>query len=39
MPRAALEATAVDYIVDLDRIAPLLIKISTLREEAYGTAS
>ena len=39
MPRAALEATAVDYIVDLDRIAPLLIKISTLPEDAYGTAS
>lgn len=39
MPRAALEATAVDYIVDIDRIVPLLIKISTLQEEAYGTTS
>ena len=38
MPRAALEATDVDYIVGLDQIAPLLIKINTLWEEADGTA-
>ncbi len=37
MPRAALEATAVDYVVDLGRIAPLLNRMSTL-EEAYGAA-
>jgi two-component system chemotaxis response regulator CheB len=38
MPRAALEATPVDHIVDLARIAPLLIRISARREEVYGTA-
>jgi two-component system chemotaxis response regulator CheB len=37
MPRAALEATAVDHVVDLERIAPFLTRMSTL-EEAYGTA-
>jgi two-component system chemotaxis response regulator CheB len=37
MPRAALEATPVDHVVDLGRIAPLLIQMSAL-EEAYGTA-
>jgi two-component system chemotaxis response regulator CheB len=38
MPRAALEATAVDYLVDLPQIAPLLLQIGTMREEAYGAA-
>jgi two-component system chemotaxis response regulator CheB len=37
MPRAALEATSVDHVVDLGRIAPLLIRMSALGE-AYGTA-
>ena len=37
MPRAALEATPVDHVVDLGRIAPLLIRMSAL-EEAYDTA-
>jgi two-component system, chemotaxis family, protein-glutamate methylesterase/glutaminase len=37
MPRAALEATPVDHVVDLQQIAPLLIRMSAL-EEAYGTA-
>jgi len=36
MPRAALESTQVDYIVGLRQIAPLLIQMSMLREEAYG---
>ncbi len=35
MPRAALEATPVDHVVDLLQIAPLLIRMSEL-EEAYG---
>ena len=39
MPRAALEATAVDYLVDLQEIAPLLIRICTMQEEAYGATS
>jgi two-component system chemotaxis response regulator CheB len=38
MPRAALEATAVDHIVDLERIAPLLMRISARWEEIHGTA-
>lgn len=38
MPRAALEATEVDYVVDLQDIAPLLLRIGTMREEAYGAA-
>ncbi|HET6218018.1 MAG TPA: chemotaxis protein CheB [Acidobacteriaceae bacterium] len=37
MPRAALEATAVDHVLDLGRIAPLLTRMCTL-EEAYGAA-
>jgi two-component system chemotaxis response regulator CheB len=37
MPRAALEATPVDHVVTLERIAPLLTQIST-RNEVYGTA-
>jgi two-component system chemotaxis response regulator CheB len=37
MPRAALEATPVDYVVDLVRIAPLLIQMTAL-DEAYDTA-
>ncbi len=39
MPRAALEATTVDYLVDLQDIAPLLMRIGTMQEEAYGAAS
>jgi two-component system chemotaxis response regulator CheB len=35
MPRAALEATPVDHVVDLVRIAPLLLRMSA-QEEAYG---
>ena len=38
MPRAALEATAVDYQVDLQEIVPLLIRIGSMREAAYGAA-
>ena len=38
MPRAALEAAVVDYVVDLQQIAPLLIRIGAMREEAYGAA-
>jgi two-component system chemotaxis response regulator CheB len=38
MPRAALEATPVDHVVPLERIAPLLTQIST-GDEVYGTAS
>ena len=38
MPRAALEATAVDYMVDLQDIAPLLIWVGTMQEEAYGAS-
>ena len=38
MPRAALEATAVDYVVDLQEIAPLLMQIGMMGEEAYGAA-
>jgi two-component system chemotaxis response regulator CheB len=38
MPRAALEATLVDHVVPLERIAPLLTQIST-RNEVYDTAS
>jgi len=36
MPRAALEATSVDYIANLDQIALLLIEKCTRQEEAYG---
>ncbi len=38
MPRAALEATTVDHVVALDRIAPLLTRIGR-ENEVYGTAS
>lgn len=38
MPRAALDATAVDYLVDLQDIAPLLTRIGTMQGEAYGAA-
>jgi len=38
MPRAALDATPVDHVVDLQRIAPLLTQLCT-RNEAYGTAN
>jgi two-component system chemotaxis response regulator CheB len=39
MPRAALEATPVDYLVDLTQIAPLLMRVGTQQEDVYGTAS
>lgn len=39
MPRAALEATPVDYLVDLKQIALLLMRVGTLQEDVYGTAS
>jgi two-component system chemotaxis response regulator CheB len=35
MPRAALEATPVDHVMDLEEIAPLLLRMSAL-EEADG---
>ena len=38
MPRAALEATAVDYLVDLQEIAPLLVRIGSMQEAVYGAA-
>lgn len=38
MPRAALQATPVDHVFALERIAPLLIQLSA-RNEVYGTAS
>jgi two-component system, chemotaxis family, protein-glutamate methylesterase/glutaminase len=38
MPHAALQATPVDHVLPLERIAPLLIQVSA-RSEAYGTAS
>ena len=38
MPRAALEATAVDYLVDLQNIAPLLIRVGAMQEEADGAS-
>jgi two-component system chemotaxis response regulator CheB len=37
MPMAALGATPVDHVVDLERIAPLLIRISAF-EEVYDAA-
>ena len=37
MPRAALDATPVDYLVDLRQVAPLLMRIATQREGVYGT--
>jgi two-component system chemotaxis response regulator CheB len=38
MPRAALEATPVDHIVDLAQLAALLIRICALRGEVHDTA-
>jgi two-component system chemotaxis response regulator CheB len=38
MPYAALQATPVDHVLPLERIAPLLTLLST-RKEVYGTAS
>ncbi len=38
MPRAALDATPVDHVVPLERIAPLLTQISA-QNEVYDTAS
>jgi two-component system, chemotaxis family, protein-glutamate methylesterase/glutaminase len=37
MPSAALQATSVDYVVHLEQIAPLLIQLTALQEEVYGT--
>jgi two-component system chemotaxis response regulator CheB len=38
MPHAALQATPVDHVLPLERIAPLLIQIGA-GNEVYGTAS
>jgi two-component system chemotaxis response regulator CheB len=38
MPHAALQATPVDYIVDLKQIAPLLMQMSAPQEESHRTA-
>lgn len=37
MPTAALQATPVDYIVNLEHIAPLVVKLC--KEEAHGTGT
>ncbi len=37
MPDSALQATPVDYIVDLEKIGPLLIRFNAQREAADGT--
>lgn len=37
MPRAAIAATQVDYVVDLEQIAPLLVQIVNNEEKNYGT--
>ena len=37
MPSAALHATPVDHIVDLEEIVPLLIHLTARQEEVYGT--
>ena len=37
MPKAALAATAVDHIVNLDQLVPLLLQLNPLqKEKAYG---
>jgi two-component system chemotaxis response regulator CheB len=37
MPRAALAATEVDYIVELGQLAPLLLQLTVQEGEVYGT--
>ncbi len=37
MPKAALAATVADYIVNLERLAPLLLQLTAQEAEAYGT--
>jgi two-component system chemotaxis response regulator CheB len=39
MPRAALQAASVDYVLDLDKIAPLLMELSVLLEDIHATNS
>lgn len=39
MPRAALAATEVDYIVNLEQLAPLLLRLTGQEAEVYGTHS
>jgi len=36
MPQAALAAVSADYVVDLEQLAPLLVQLSTVGENAYG---
>lgn len=38
MPHAALRATAVDYIVEIEALAPLLMRLSAFREELDGAS-
>jgi len=38
MPQAALRATPVDYIADLEELAPLLMRLSAFREELDGAS-
>jgi len=37
MPQAAIHATSVDYIVHLEQIAPLLVKLTERRRHGTGT--
>ncbi|MGC4095930.1 MAG: chemotaxis protein CheB [Nitrospira sp.] len=37
MPKAALAATKVDYVVTLERLVPLLLHLTVHDTEAYGT--
>ncbi len=39
MPKAALAATKVDHIVNLDQLSPLLLQLTAQKAEAYGTNS
>jgi two-component system chemotaxis response regulator CheB len=38
MPHAALRATPVDYIVEIEALAPLLMRLSAFREELDGAS-
>ena len=37
MPSAAIQSTPVDHVVALEQIAPLLIQLTALQEEVYGS--
>ncbi|UVT14473.1 MAG: chemotaxis protein CheB [Nitrospira sp.] len=37
MPKAALAATDVDYVVNLEQLTPLLLQLTAQEAEAYGT--